>query len=211
MRWEFFHRKKHKNLLNRGEKSASRESSVELLERCVPCSISAARRHRCEPAAWLPAPDPRIPPPAGPCTPRSCWGRTWPVSSGCTYRMCTQGTTFNFSFVLSHVRLLSFSFLFFLFCVFYPDRLAAIGGYSLQFALAHLLMFALVCSRATFRRVLQPISIEKERSFLIVQTLRACPIKKNAFVGHFENCAYHPWRGKKYSQKNRFKSNPLLG
>lgn len=98
----------------------------------IPCSISAARTHRCEPAAWPPAPDPRIPPPAGPCTPRFCWGRTSPVSSGCTYRMCTQGTTFNFalSFFLPHVRLSSFSFRFLLFCIFYPDRLAAAGGYD---------------------------------------------------------------------------------
>jgi len=98
----------------------TKKLSVELPKRkhiYILCSISVAWRHRCEPAVWLPVPDPRILPLAGPCTPRSCWDRTWPVSSGCTYRMCTQGTTFNFSFVLSHVWLLSFSFLFVLFSI----------------------------------------------------------------------------------------------
>ena len=110
----------------------TKKLSVELPKRkniYILCSISVAWRHRCEPAVWLPVPDPRIPPLAGPCTPRSCWDRTWPVSSGCTYRMCTQGTTFNFSFVLSHVWLLSFSFLFVL--CFLSRSVSSGRGYNL--------------------------------------------------------------------------------
>lgn len=71
--------------------------------------------------------------------------------------------------------------------IVYLDRLlAAAGGYELPINRVYLTIFAFVCSRATFRHILQPFVWE--RSFLIVQTTACvCSIKRNAFIGHFEN------------------------
>lgn len=63
------------------------------------------------------------------------------------------GTIFNFAFVLSLVRVTFYLSL-------YLDRLAAAGVTICQLLLY---IFALICSRATFRRVLQPSLIERKR------------------------------------------------